>query len=153
VLLTAVCLLASGSAVLAQEAAQWERGQSGNVDFADLNLDRKARFTAFCRMTSTGPLAGLALSVPQFQTLLIDEQQYSLTIVIDGVRESFHMEARDVELWFEAKDLNQQTQLARFFDTLVTAGRVDFAISTLRWRENRIIANSAEIAGLMDKCL
>ncbi|TDQ77708.1 hypothetical protein A8950_3863 [Dongia mobilis] len=136
-----------------QETAAWERSQSGEVEFADLPLDGKGRFTAFCRMTSAGPVAGLALFAPQFQTLVINRQHYGLIIVVDGVRENFHMEARDIELWFEARDLNQQTTLARFFDTLPNAQRIDFAISSLGWRENRHAENGAVLAGLMDNCL
>jgi hypothetical protein len=146
-------LLALQPAARAQESAAWERGRAGGVDFADLPLDSPGRLTLFCRQMSTGPLAGLSLTAPAFQTLVRNRQEYNLTIVVDGVRENFHLVARDIELWFEAKDLNQQTALARFFDTLPRARRIDLAISSLGWRESRQIANSDILAGLMDNCL
>jgi hypothetical protein len=138
---------------LAQEPTSWERGEEGEVMFADLQVDRFGRFTLFCRITSTGPMAGLALKTPSFQNLIRNEQSYDLTLVIDGARDSVHMEARDIELWFEAKDLNQQTQMARLFTSLEKAQQISFAVSTLGWRDSRRIANSETLAGLMDKCL
>jgi hypothetical protein len=148
-----LAVLAGATPALAQDSARWERGEEGAVTFADLAIDRYGRFTAFCRTTSTGALGGLVLTSPRFQTQVINEQSYSLTLVIDGARDSVHMEARDIELWFEAKDLNQQNQLRRLFDSLLKAQRIDFAVSTLGWRESRRIENSAELAGLMDKCI
>ncbi len=151
--LLAAAILAGTGPALAQETARWERGEEGAVTFADLAIERYSRFTIFCRVTATGSVAGLALTSPYFQTQVINEEGYSLTLVIDGARESVHMVARDIELWFEAKDLSQQNQLRRLFDGLVSAQRIDFAISTLGWRDSRRIENSAELAGLMDKCL
>lgn len=145
--------MACRQSATAQDAAAWTRGESGAVEFADLQLDGRGRFTLFCRMMSTGPRAGLSITAPAFQTLVVNRQEYSLTIVVDGIRENFHMVARDIELWFEATDLNQQTHLARFFDTLPTAQRIDFAISSLGWRENRTIGNGGELLGLLDNCL
>jgi hypothetical protein len=137
----------------AQDHAVWERNAQDGVDFADLTVAKNGRFTVFCRMTKTGPLAGLALSIPYFQTMIRSGESYGLTMIVNGGRDSVHMEARDIELWFEAKDLNQQMQLSRLFEDLTRTDRLDFAISAIGWRDSLFVDNSAELKGLMDDCL
>jgi hypothetical protein len=138
---------------IAQETTSWELGQEGNVAFADLPVADGGRFTLFCRLQSSGPVAGLGLSVPAFQTLVEAEESYGLTIVVDGARDNFHMVARGVELWFEAEDLNQQTQLARLNDSLKIGQRIELGIATIGWRDSRVITNGQQIDGLLDDCL
>lgn len=153
-LLLAALMAAGGSAsAAAQETASWKRSQDGGVDFADLPIDKGGRFTIFCRETSTGMLGGIALNAPTFMTRIIAEQTYSLTLIVDGARDSLHMTARGIDLWFEAEDINQQTQLARLADDLGKAPRLEFGISAVAWRTSINVANPDAIAGLMDKCL
>lgn len=137
----------------AQDTASWERGQDGKVDFADLPIDKGGRLTVFCRETGSGMLGGIALSAPSFMTKIIDEQTYGLTLIVDGDRDSLHMVARKIELWFDAEDLNQQTQLARLADDLAKARRLEFGIATIAWRTSINVDNPEAIAGIMDKCL
>lgn len=151
--LLGVLLGGLGQPAAAQDTAAWELGQDGNVTFADLPVADGGRFTLFCRMQSTGPLSGVGLTAPAFQTLIMDEEIYGLTIVVDGTRDSFHMVARGVDLWFEAEDLNQQTQLARLSDSLKIAQRIEFGISTIGWRDGITVSNSSDIGGLLDDCL
>lgn len=139
--------------VAAQDHVAWERTTQDGVEFADLTVAKNGRFTVFCRMTKTGPLAGLALSMPYFQTMIRSGESYGLTMIVNGGRDSVHMEARDIELWFEAKDLNQQMQLSRLFEDLTQTQRLDFAISTIGWRESLFVDNGDDLKGLMDKCL
>ena len=100
-----------------------------------------------------GMQGGIALTAPSFTTRVIDEETYGLTMIVDGARDSLHMVARDIELWFEAEDLNQQTQLARLFDDFQNARRLELGIATVAWRASTNIDNPEVLAGLMDKCV
>ena len=141
------------SPLSAQEAVSWKRVQDKGIDFADLPIDKGGRLTLYCRETSMGMQGGIALTAPSFTTRVIDEETYGLTMIVDGARDSLHMVARDIELWFEAEDLNQQTQLARLFDDFQNARRLELGIATVAWRASTNIDNPEVLAGLMDKCV
>ena len=141
------------SPLSAQEAVSWKRVQDKGIDFADLPIDKGGRLTLYCRETSMGMQGGIAFTAPTFVTRIIHEETYGLTMIVDGARDSLHMVARNIELWFEAEDLNQQTQLARLFDDFLKAQRLELGISTIAWRASANIANPEALAGLMDKCV
>lgn len=151
-ILAAVHLLVP-SPSLAQEGAAWEVGTQKNTTFADLPIDRWSRLTLFCQVRTDGASGGLTLSSPPFQTQVRNGESYGLNVVVDGQRESFILTARGTELGFEAKDINQRLQLARWVEQLLQGRRIDLALSSIGWRHSQIVANPEALEGLMDRCL
>jgi hypothetical protein len=139
---------------LAQDAAEWERNEGKSVVYANLVTGKNEIFGFFCRKTQNTYVGGIVLRMPSFRILIRDEERYSLNIVIDGSRDSVTLTAKDIDLWFEAKDLNQQLALGRIFDSVKASHQLELAVSAIGWRE-RYQFNGADIAlnGLMEHCL
>lgn len=138
----------------AQDAAEWERNSDKNVVYANLVTGKSELFGFFCRKTPTGYVGGIVMRMPKFRILVRDEEHYSLNIVIDGSRDSITMKAKDVDLWFEATDLNQQLVLGRVFDSVKASQQLEMAISAIGWRARYTFAGTATaLDGLMEHCL
>ena len=152
--LAALALLLLASPVRAQQAGEWVRGQAKNIDYANMQAGIGDLFGFFCRKVDNKYVGGIAMKMPIFHTLVRDEQQYSLNIVIDGARDSLTLRAKDIELWFEANDLSQQLTLSRLFEEISASHQLEMGISSINWRGSYTYDNAAEaLAGLMDKCL
>nr|WP_298687138.1 hypothetical protein [uncultured Dongia sp.] len=149
----AICLGAALPAV-AQEAAEWERSKAKNIDYANLVTSKGDLFGFFCRKVKNIHVGGIVVKMPYFRTMIRDEQTYSLNIVIDGGRDAVTLKAKDVDLWFEADDLNEQLLLGRLFDAIKASRRLEFAISSIRWRASYEFDGADQaLDGLMDQCL
>jgi hypothetical protein len=146
--------LAAALPAAAQQAAQWERSKAKSVVYANLVTKNDELFGFFCRAVNNRFVGGIVVQMPSFRTLIHDEQAYSLNIVIDGARDSITLKAKNVDLWFEANDLNQQLLLGRIFDAVKASRRLELAISAINWRASYdfVDANKA-LDGLMTDCL
>lgn len=139
---------------IAQEAAEWERNSAKNIDYANMITEKGDLFGFYCRKLKNKYVGGMVMKMPAFHTLIRDEQSYSLNIVIDGNRDSVIFKAKDIELWFEADDLNQQLALSRLYDAIHASRRLELAISAIGWRGSYDYSNAAEkLDGLMAQCL
>ncbi|WP_303979669.1 hypothetical protein [Dongia mobilis] len=148
-----LCLAASFPAA-AQTAAQWERGEAKGIVYANLISKNDELFGFFCRAVNNRYVGGIVVQMPSFRTLIHDEQTYSLNIVINGNRDSLTLKAKNVDLWFEANDLNQQLLLGRIFDAVKASHRLEFAISSINWRASYESAGADQaLDGLMQDCL
>lgn len=138
----------------AQEAAEWERNSAKNIDYANMVTKKGDLFGFYCRELKNKFVGGMVMKMPAFHTLIRDEQSYSLNIVIDGSRDSVIFKAKDIDLWFEANDLNQQLALSRLYDAIRASRRLELAISAIGWRGSYDYTNAAEqLDGLMGRCL
>lgn len=138
----------------AQDRGEWERVNEKSVVYANLLTKPDGLFGFFCRESKNAYFGGMVLRMPQFRTLIHDEETYSLNIVIDGNRDSVTMTAKDIDLWFEANDLNQQLALGRIYDSVKSSHNLQLAISTIRWRASyEFTGADAALDGLMDRCL
>jgi len=153
--LYALCLLSlTAMPASAQQAAQWVRGSAKGVDYANMQSGVADLFGFFCRKVEERYVGGMVMKIPVFHTLVRDDQNYSLNIVIDGARDSVTFRSKDIELWFEAKDLSQQLTLGRLFDTVKSSHRLQMGIAAIGWRNSYDYSNAADsLEGLMDKCL
>lgn len=152
-----VCLISALSASLpaaAQDGGDWERGAEQGVVYANLLTKPNGLFGFFCREEKSSYVGGMVLRMPNFRTQIRDEETYSLNIVIDGNRDSVVMAAKDIDLWFEATDLNQQLALARIYDSVKRSHSMQLAISAIGWRVSyEYDGADAALDGLMDLCL
>jgi len=138
----------------AQQAAQWERSKAKNIVYANLVTKNDELFGFFCRAVNNRFVGGIVVQMPSFRTLIHDEQPYSLNIVIDGGRDSVTLKAKNVDLWFEANDLNQQILLSRIFDAVKASHRLELAISSINWRASYDFVDADKaLDGLMKNCL
>jgi hypothetical protein len=149
-----ILLLAAAMPAKAQVAAQWERGAKNGTIYANLGTSEKDLFGFFCRESNNTFVGGILLRIPDFRTGIRNGESYSLNIVVDGNRDSVVMKAKDVDLWFEADDLNQQLALGRIVDTVKSAHSLELAVSAIGWRESYQF-NGADkaLAGILDRCL
>jgi hypothetical protein len=153
--LLALCfILPLAAPAQAQQAAEWVRGSAKSVDYANMQSGVADFFGFFCRKVDNRYVGGMVLKMPTFHTMVRDDESYSLNIVIDGARDSVTFRAKDIELWYEAKDLNQQLTLGRLFDSVKASSRLQMGIASIGWRNSYDYSNAAEaLEGLMDKCL
>lgn len=153
--LVALCLLFAASAPAgAQQAADWKRGTAKGVEYGSMESGISDFFGFFCRKVENRFVGGIVMKMPVFRTLIRDGESYSLNIVIDGARDSIIFRAKDIDLWFEAKDLNQQLALSRLFEAIKASNRLQMGIAAIGWRNSYDYNNAAEaLEGLMDKCL
>lgn len=146
--------LAAASPAMAQDAAEWERRADKGLIYANLVTNKNDLFGFFCREIKNSYVGGIVMRMPSFRTQIRDEETYSLNIVIDGRRDSIVMMAKDIDLWFEATDLNQQLALGRIFDSVTASHRLDLAISAIGWRGSyEFDGADTALHGLMDRCL
>jgi hypothetical protein len=154
---SSLCLalfLATVLPAAAQQAAQWERSKAKNIVYANLVTKNDELFGFFCRAVNNRFVGGIVVQMPSFRTLIHDEQPYSLNIVIDGGRDSVTLKAKNVDLWFEANDLNQQILLSRIFDAVKASHRLELAISSINWRASYDFVDADKaLDGLMKNCL
>ncbi|MBK8157556.1 MAG: hypothetical protein IPK59_01725 [Rhodospirillaceae bacterium] len=147
-------LLATILPATAQQAAQWERSKAKSVVYANLVTKNDELFGFFCRAVNNRFVGGIVVQMPSFRTLIHDEQSYSLNIVIDGARDSVTLKAKNVDLWFEASDLNQQLLLGRILDAVKASHRLELAISSINWRASYDFTDADKaLDGLMKDCL
>lgn len=148
----ALCLAAFPA--MAQDAAEWKRGEAKNVVYANMVTKKGDLFGFFCRKVQNKYVGGIVMKMPSFNTLIRDEQTYSLNIVIDGGRDSVIFKAKDIELWFEGNDLNQQLTLSRLYDAIRASHRLEMGIAAIGWRGSYDFSDAAaKLDGLMTNCL
>ena len=153
-LLLALALLALTPPAAAQEAGKWVRGATKVVEYANLEARISDLFGFFCRKVQNKYVGGMVMKMPAFNTLIRDGESYSLNIVIDGARDSAIFKAKNVELWFEANDLNQQLALSRLYEAVMASHRLQMGIAAIGWRQSYDYDNAAEaLDGVMANCL
>lgn len=149
-----VLLLGLAIPAHAQDASEWERNSDKNVIYANLVTGKNELFGFFCRKTQTGYVGGIVMRMPSFRILIRDDEHYSLNIVIDGSRDSVVLKAKDIDLWFEATDLNQQLTLGRIYDSVKASHQLELAVSAIGWRERYSYSDAEQaLDGLMEHCL
>ncbi len=149
-----LALLLAAAPVRAQQAAEWVRGTAKSVEYANMQAGISDLFGFFCRKVDNKYVGGIVMKMPVFSTMIRDGEHYSLNIVIDGARDSVIFRAKDIELWFEAKDINQQLTLSRLYEAISASHQLEMGIGAISWRGSYTYDNAADaLAGLMDKCL
>lgn len=152
--LALIMLLATALPALAQDASEWERSSGKEVEYANLVSKKNDVFGFFCKQSKNMHVGGILMQMPSFRILLREGEKYSLNIVIDGSRDNVILTAKDINLWFEATDLNQQLALGRVFDSVKASHQLELAISAIGWRGRYTFSDADKaLDGLMDRCL
>ena len=149
-----LCLILYAAPSKSQQAAQWVRGSAKNVDYANMEAGVADLFGFFCRKVEERYVGGMVMKMPVFNTLIRDDKSYSLIIIVNGERESVTFRAKNIDLWFEAEDLNQQLILTHLFETIKASNRLQIGISSIGWRNSYDYSNATNtFDGLMNNCL